>query len=353
MSCSFPGPVCSQGKLNPPEKWVLGEGGAKMNSITDVEGVKVGQTTDAEALTGCTVILTERGAAAGVDVRGSAPGTRETDLLRPGNLVEEVHAVLLTGGSAFGLDAASGVMAYLEERGFGFDVGVARVPIVPAAVLFDLGVGDPRRRPDRDMGYRACLAASSEPPAEGSFGAGTGATVGKLFGQRHAMKGGIGSWSTRLDSGVTVGAIVAVNAFGDVLDPTTGEILAGSRNPLTGKLVGTSEMMKRGREMGDFAATNTTIAVVATDAALTKAEANKVAQMAHNGLARSISPVHTMFDGDTVFCLSTGPRVSDVNIVGTVAAEVLAEAVKRAVLAAEGIPGIPSCRDLGTQNSPR
>ena len=316
-----------------------------MSSITDVEGVKVGHATDAEALTGCTVVLTERGAVGGVDVRGSAPGTRETDLLRPGNLVEEVHAVLLTGGSAFGLDAASGVMAYLEENGFGFDVGVTRVPIVPAAVLFDLAIGDHRRRPDRDMGYRACLAASSEPPDEGNAGAGTGATVGKFFGQGQAMKGGIGSWSIRLDSGAMVGAIVAVNAFGDVLDPETGEIMAGARNPLTGKLVGTSEMLKRGRETGDFAVTNTTIAVVATDAALTKTEANKVAQMAHNGLARSISPVHTMFDGDTVFCLSTGPRASNVNIVGTVAAEVLAEAVKRAILAAEGVPGLPSCRD--------
>ena len=318
-----------------------------MGYITDVPGVMVGQVTDREGLTGCTVILVERGAVGGVDVRGSAPATRETDLLRPGNLVRQAHAVVLAGGSAFGLDAAGGVAAYLEEKGVGLDVGVGRVPIVPTAALFDLNLGSPGARPDRQAGYEAARLARTGPVEEGSVGAGTGATVGKFFGIRQAMKGGLGTWSERLDSGVTVGAIVAVNAFGDVINPENGQLLAGTRNPMARGLVHTAELMKRGREMGDFVSANTTIAVVATDAALTKEEANKVAQMAHDGLARTIAPVHTMFDGDAVFCLSTGDKRSHVNIIGTVAAEVLAQAVIRAVTLAESLGGVPAVRDLG------
>lgn len=317
-----------------------------MGYITDVPGIKVGQVTDKQGLTGCTVILSERGAVASVDVRGSAPATRETDLLRPGNLVRQAHAILLAGGSAYGLNAAAGVMAYLEEKGFGLDVGVGKVPIVPAAALFDLNLGDPAVRPDREMGYEAARLAETGPVAEGSVGAGTGATVGKFFGVRQAMKGGVGTWSERLDSGVTVGALVAVNAFGDVISPETGQVLAGTRNPMARGLVRTSEMMKRGREMGDFISANTTLAVVATDAALTKEEAMKVAQMAHDGLARTISPVHTLYDGDAVFCLSTGDKRSNVNIIGTVAAEVLALAVIRAVTLAESLGGVPALKDL-------
>lgn len=340
-----------------------------MPSIVDVPGIKVGHATNREALTGCTVVLAEEGAVAGVDVRGSAPGTRETDLLRPGNLVERVHAVLLAGGSAFGLAAADGVMAYLEERGIGFDVGVTRVPIVPAAVLFDLHAGDWRVRPDRAMGYQACVNAAAPvnaagATAEGNVGAGTGATVGKLFGPPQGMKSGVGTWSITLPGGVVIGAIVAVNAFGDVLDSQTGQLLAGPRDPQTGKPVRTMEFLqgiqdvpaRSGMEsempgtpdFSDFAGSNTTIGVVATNARLSKEAANKAAQMAHDGLARSISPVHTMVDGDTLFALSTGDVEADLSTVGAVAAEVVVQAVKRAVLAAESLGGIPAHRDVFT-----
>lgn len=321
-----------------------------MPAIIDVPGIKVGHATNREALTGCTVILAGEGAVAGVDVRGSAPGTRETDLLRPGNLVERVHAVLLAGGSAFGLAAADGVMAYLEEKGIGFDVGVARVPIVPAAVLFDLQAGDPRVRPDRAMGYQACVNASATPFSEGNVGAGTGATVGKLFGPLQCMKGGLGTWSITLPGGAVIGAIVAVNAFGDVLDSQTGKLLAGPRDPQTGQPVRTMEILQGKTpdpaDFADFAGANTTIGVVATNARLSKEAANKVAQMAHDGLARSISPVHTMLDGDTLFALSTGDLEADLSTVGAVAAEAVAQAVKRAILAAEALGGIPPHRDI-------
>lgn len=316
-------------------------------NITDVPGIKVGQVTNESALTGCTVILCEDGAVGGVDVRGAAPGTRETDLLRPGTLVDRVHGVLLAGGSAYGLDAASGVMKYLEEQGIGFDVGVARVPIVPAAILFDLAIGDPKVRPDLNMGYEAARLAISGPVEEGNVGAGTGATVGKFFGPGYAMKSGLGTASKRLDSGVTIGAIVAVNAFGDVYDSETNQMIAGALNPMTGKLVKTIDVMASSFEIGNnFAGVNTTIAVVATDAKLSKEEANKVAQMAQNGLARTIKPVHTMFDGDTVFALSTGTKEGSVNIIGTMAAEVLAIAVKRAVVKAQGVAGLKSYQDI-------
>ncbi len=321
------------------------------NAVTDVEGIKVGHYTDREGVTGCTVVLCEGGAVGGVDVRGSAPGTRETDLMRPVNLVQEIHAVLLTGGSAYGLDAASGVMRWLEERGVGFNVGVGVVPLVPAAVLLDLTIGDPKARPDAEAGYQACQSATDGPVAEGSVGAGTGATVGKLLGPKFATKSGLGTASVKIGKGIVVGAIVAVNAFGDVVDPDTGDIIAGTRKPVVGGFVNTVKRMQGdlGQTILGFA--NTTLAVVATNGYLTKEAANKVAQMAHDGLARSIRPVHTMFDGDTVFVLATGkpPKKgseADPSVAGTAAAEVLARAVVRAAQQAQSLGGVPAACDL-------
>ncbi len=325
-------------------------------SITDVPGVLVGQVEDPDAVTGCTVLLCKGGAVAGVDQRGGAPGTRETDLLGPMHLVQKVHAVLLTGGSAFGLDAATGVMRYLEEQGIGFDVRVAKVPIVPAAVLFDLDIGKADIRPDAGMGYAACLNASSDHPREGNAGAGMGATVGKILGMTSAMKSGIGTASRDLGGGLVVGAIVAVNAFGDITDPRTGAILAGARPAKIGPVriggegpyADTLEAMKSmiGKTVLRFASRgNTVIGVVATNAALSKEDANKVAQMAHDGLARTVRPAHTMLDGDTIFAISTGSKKADVNLVGAYAAEVLASAILRAVSAAESIGEIPAPRD--------
>ncbi len=312
--------------------------------ITDVPGLSVGHATDLQAATGCTVVLCERGAVAGVDVRGSAPGTRETDLLRPMTLVERIHAVLLTGGSAFGLAAADGVMRFLEERGVGYDVRVAKVPIVPAAVIFDLAVGSPLVRPDPAMGYAAARAASAGPVEEGTVGAGTGATVGKLGGHATAMKAGVGTWALRLPGDVVVGALAVVNAFGDVLDDRTGQILAGARDPASGRFLDTARALVGGaRPAGP--ATNTTLAVVATNARLTKEQANKLAQLGHDGLARVISPVHTLFDGDTVFALSTGAADADPLALGAAAVEAVAEAVKRAVRLARGLGGIPGLAD--------
>ncbi|MBN1810481.1 MAG: P1 family peptidase [Anaerolineae bacterium] len=323
------------------------------NTITDVPGIKVGHYTDKEGVTGCTVVLCEGGAVGGVDVRGSAPGTRETDLMRPVNLVQEVHAVVLTGGSAYGLDAASGVMRWLEEREIGFNVGVGVVPIVPAAVLFDLTIGDPKARPNAEAGYQACQSATDGPVAEGSVGAGTGATVGKLLGPKFATKSGLGTASVKIGKGLVVGAIVAVNAFGDIVDPDTGAILAGTRKPVVGGFVNTVKQMQGDLGQTILGLANTTLAVVATNAYLTKEAVNKVAQMAHDGLARSIRPVHTMFDGDTVFALATGkpPKKkegtgTDPSVVGAAAAEVLAQAVVRAVQQAEPLGGIPAARDL-------
>jgi L-aminopeptidase/D-esterase-like protein len=324
-------------------------------TITDVPGIEVGNAQDDVALTGCTVVLCRRGAVAGVDVRGSAPGTRETDLLDPINLVQRVHAVMLAGGSAFGLDAAGGVMRFLEERKIGFETGVARVPIVPAAILFDLNLGDGHVRPDAAMGYRACQAASRARPTEGNAGAGTGASVGKLFGPAFAMKAGLGTASLRV-GGVVVGALVAVNCFGDVIDPGSGAILAGLRSGTAKRgragsnpyFADTPSMMgtPRGRAVLQRATeTNTLIGVVATDAALTKAQATKVAQMAHDGLARAVRPAHTMLDGDTIFALSTGNQRADVTSVGAFAAEVITHAILRAVRLATpagGLPGLNS-----------
>ena len=313
----------------------------------------MGHETNNLALTGCTVILCREGAVSGVDQRGGAPGTRETDLLRPMHMVENVHAILLGGGSAFGLDAATGVMRYLEENEIGFNTGVARVPIVPAAILFDLGIGDPTIRPDAAMGYRASQNASNEPPAEGNVGAGTGCTVGKILGGGQSMKSGIGTASMEIGGGVVVGAIVAVNAFGDIIDPETQQIIAGARATKVGPLklgsegyfADTLEVMKTlaGRAILGFASrTNTVIGVVATNAKLDKNETNKVAQMAHNGLARTIRPAHTMFDGDTIFALATGKKNADVNIVGAFAAEVMAHAILRGVRAVKSIEGFPA-----------
>lgn len=326
------------------------------NAITDVPGIEVGQAHDLDALTGVTVVLCRNGAVGGVDVRGSAPGTRETDLLNPLNLVEKVHAVTLAGGSAFGLDAASGVMKYLEEQRIGFNTGAGIVPIVPAAILFDLNLGRGDIRPTPEMGYRAAAAANTGMVAEGNVGAGTGATVGKIFGPKSAMKSGLGTASLAIGAGVVVGAIVAVNAFGDVIDPQTGEIVAGARAVDVGVLhlgakgyfANTLELMKSfaGRTVLGFATkTNTVIAVVATNAKLTKSEANKMAQMAHDGIARVIRPAHTMLDGDTVFALSTGGKKLDVTTVGAFAAEALAIACLRAARSAEGAGGVPGLRD--------
>jgi len=325
---------------------------ALQNAITDVPGIEVGHAEDEEALTGCTVILCRKGAVAGVDVRGGAPGTRETDLLSPVNLVNRVHAVLLTGGSAYGLDAASGVMRYLEENGIGLDTGAARVPIVPAAVLYDIAVGRSDLRPDAAMGYRAASSASSAPPKEGNAGAGMGATVGKILGMKQAMKSGIGTASLSLGGGVILGAIAAVNAFGDVIDPETGKILAGTRAAKAGPFrigeeggfADTLETMKTlpGRTVMRFAARgNTVIGLVATNAHLDKAGATKVAQMAHDGLARVIRPAHTMLDGDTIFALSTGDKKADISTLGAYAAEVFAQAILRAVKKAAPAGNLP------------
>ncbi|MFQ5925351.1 MAG: P1 family peptidase [Dehalococcoidia bacterium] len=317
------------------------------NAITDVPGIRVGHYSDKEAATGCTVILCEEGAVAGVDVRGSAPGTRETDPLRPMSLVGQAHAILLSGGSAFGLDAAGGVMRYLEEGGYGFEVGVDKVPIVPAAILFDLRLGNSKVRPGPEEGYQACLAASSGPVAEGSVGAGTGATVGKILGPERMTKAGLGTASQRLGN-ITIGAIVAVNAFGDVVDPESGEVIAGPRNIEHGGFFRTIDIMKKLVEMKSPIPTNTTIGVVATDAPLNKEQVNKVAQMAHDGLARAIRPAHTMVDGDAIFALSTGKgeEGEDVTIIGSLAAEVVATAIVRAVRQAEGLVGIPAAREV-------
>ncbi len=315
-----------------------------MPQITDVTGIKVGHAADVHAVTGCTVILCEQGAVGGVDVRGSAPGTRETDVLRPMNLVERVHGVLLTGGSAFGLAAADGVMRFLDERGVGFDVTVAKVPLVAAAVVFDLMIGSATVRPTAEMGYAAARAASGGSVEEGSVGAGTGATVGKLMGPLSAMKGGVGTWAVGLPGGVVVGALVVVNAYGDVLDDRTGQILAGARDRATGRFLNMAQALMGGHRSPGFG-TNTTLVVVATNAGLTKEQANKLAQLGHDGLARVISPVHTMYDGDTVFALSTGDAKADMIPLGVAAVEVVAEAVKRAVRLAKGLGGIPGLAD--------
>lgn len=316
------------------------------NAITDIKGIKVGHYTDKEAITGCTVVLCESGAVAGVDVRGSAPGTRETDLLRPMNLVEKAQAILFSGGSAFGLDAAGGVMRYLEERGFGHETLVAKVPIVPAAIIFDLNIGSSKVRPGIEEGYKACLAASNKEVAEGCVGAGTGATVGKMLGITRATKGGLGTASQEIGNGIIVGALVVVNAVGDVIDHRTGKILAGPRNEQNNGFANTVELLKQIQKMQNDLGDNTVLGVIATNANLTKEQVNKLAQMAQDGTARAINPSHTMHDGDAIFALSLGDKTSDINILGSVAAEVVADAIVRAVEQAETLGGIPSIKDV-------
>ena len=324
-------------------------------AITDVAGIEVGQFTDTRRPTGVSVVVARTGAVAGVDVRGAAPGTRETDLLHPSNLVQQAHAVLLAGGSAWGLDAAAGVMRWLEEQGVGLEVGYGLVPIVPAAVLFDLPVGDPRIRPDAEAGYLACQAACRAAPAQGSVGAGAGALVGKMFGVARAMKGGIGTASLSA-GGFTVGALVACNAVGDVLDPATGEVLAGARTEDGTALFDTRRAVLTGAvPRAPLAGSNTTIGVIATDAVLTKAQAHRLAQVAHDGLARSINPVHTLSDGDTLFALGTGASGKSANmaVLSVLAAEVTALAVVNGIRAARGVSANgmtwPSASELASE----
>jgi len=323
-------------------------------SIVDVAGIRVGHFTDTRRPTGCTVLLIDGAAVAGVDVRGGAPGSRETDLLRSEMSSTEVHAILLSGGSSFGLDAASGVVKFLEERSIGIQTRAMRIPIVPAAILYDLLLGDPKIRPDAQAGYKACEAASTVTPQEGNFGAGAGATVGKLYGIERAMKGGIGNASITIrgSNGLTVGAIAAVNAIGDVIDPSSGRIIAGVRSVDGRSIAGGMTAIRSGGPIPPLmGGTSTTLAVVATDAILSKAQANKVAQMAQDGLARAINPAHTPGDGDTVFALATGKtgREGNVTLIGALAAEVVAMAIVNGVRAAKPVLGIPSASSFETK----
>jgi L-aminopeptidase/D-esterase-like protein len=334
-------------------------------SLTSVPGIKVGHFTSRQRPTGCTVVLCEGGAVAGVDVRGSAPGTRETDLLNPIHTVQQVHAIMLSGGSAYGLDAATGAMRYLEERGIGFKIDTLDpkrksgfrgvVPIVPAAVLFDLEIGDPKLRPTAESGYQACQAASSGPVAEGNVGAGAGATVGKLFGMEFAMKSGLGSAGLKVGiSDIFVGALAAVNAVGDVIDPKNGKILAGARTADGRGFRDSLREILRGYQVLPPSNANTTLAVIATNVAFDKAQMTKIAQMAQDGLARAINPVHTPADGDTIFALSTGALKLKVNHghIGAIAAELISQAVIRAVIVAKSLPGFPAYGDMyGPKNA--
>ena len=321
-------------------------------TLTAVPGIKVGHHTLSERPTGCTVILVDGdGAAGGVSQRGGAPGTRETDLLDPLNMVDKVNAVVLAGGSAFGLEAATGTVKWLEEHNLGWDVRIAKVPIVPAAILFDLPVGgNPKIRPTADCGYRAAAAASSAPVREGTIGAGAGATVGKTGGPGRSMKAGLGSYSITLPNGLSVGAIVAVNAVGDIVDPDTGQIVAGVRNP-DGTFADARTLLRTGQTgPRPRAGENTTIGLVATNARLSKAQAQRMALMADDGLARAIYPSHTMGDGDTVFALATGQWTGDADVtqIGALAADVMARAIVRAATEATGLPNLPAARDVKT-----
>lgn len=322
------------------------------DGITDVEGVAVGHASDFEALTGCTVVLFEEGAIGGGLIPGMAAGTRGTELFRSLHLRDEIHGILLTGGSGFGLDAVGGVMRYLEEQGIGFDVKITKIPRVPSAVIFDLTVGNCLRRPDAKMGYQACLNATTGPVERGSVGVGTGATVGKLYGLKRAMKGGVGTASVEGPYGV-VGALAVVNSFGDVIDYYTGQILAGLRDETGTEVIGTMEEMKEGKLPRDFdfgfrEGQNTTLAVVALEASLIKPELNMVALMAQRALVKTISPIHTTFDGDVIFAVSLGKYKgeADLNLLGLLAEEALARAVNNAIRAAKGLGGIPSYTDL-------
>lgn len=314
-----------------------------MGSLTDIPGIRVGHAMDEQALTGCTVILCEQGAVGAVDIRGGATGTRDLGVLDPGHITPHVHALLLSGGSAFGLDAAGGVMRYLEERGVGFAAGNHRVPIVPAAIIFDLSIGDPRVRPTVAMGYAACQQASTAPVVEGSVGAGLGATVGKVRGLQYAMKGGVGSASLAFADGAIVAALVVVNCWGDVMQD--GQIIAGSRGH-HGRFADAAQLVRSGRTARASRELNTTLGVVATNVRLTKVELTKMAQWAQHGLIRTISPVHTMYDGDLVFALSLGSQSADLQRLGLAAADMLAHAVIRAVTTAQSRGGIPGYAEV-------
>jgi L-aminopeptidase/D-esterase-like protein len=315
--------------------------------ITRVQGFLVGHANDFKGITGCTVILCPPGTVGSADVRGSAAGTRQMDTLIGLHIVEEVQGVCIAGGSAFGLDAAGGVMEYLEERGRGFDVGITRVPIVPTAVIYDLAVGDCRARPDKPMGYAACQAALDRPQGDGSVGAGVGATVGKIFGMQQATKGGLGTSCLEGPQGLQVGALAVVNAFGDVVDPVAGTILAGARQTRDSREFGdTVRQIRQGFVRRQFGELNTTIGVVATNARLNREQAQKIAQMGHNALARCIRPVHTLFDGDVVFVLAQPQVEADLHNVGALAEAALEEAIVRAVKSANGLGVLPSYQDL-------
>ena len=312
-----------------------------MKGLTDIPGIRVGHASDYDALTGCTVILCDGGAVGGVDIRGAATGTEEIDVLRPAHITPQVHAVVLAGGSAFGLEAASGVRRYLDHRGVGFTMGGPVVPIVPCAILYDLGIGKPNVRPTREMGESAAAAATADTVKQGAVGAGTGATVGKILGMDQAMKSGIGSFTVELNASVRVAALVAVNAFGDVRDPETGQLIAGARRSRNSmELVDTESAMKHGAR-GGGGRQNTTLVVVATNAKLSKVGASRLAQMASLGMARTIYPVNTAFDGDLCFALSLGNETADLNTLGVIAAEAVARAVVHAVKNAPTLGGVP------------
>lgn len=315
-----------------------------MKGLTDIPGLLVGHASDYDGLTGCTVVVCEGGAVAGGDIRGSASGTEEFPVLDPGHVTARVHAVVLAGGSAFGLEAASGVRRHLEHKGVGFDTGAAKVPIVPCAVLYDLGVGKASARPTREMGEAAAATASAEAVQEGAVGAGTGATVGKLFGIRQAMKSGVGSATVTLEgslAGVRVAALAVVNALGDVVDPATGKIVAGARrSPTSREFANTEAALKRGAR-GGFRGENTTLVVVATNARLSKVAARKLAELSQLGVARTIRPVHTMSDGDLAVALSLGEAKADVDALGVAAAEAVGQAILRAVRMAPTLGGVP------------
>ncbi|MBV7315410.1 P1 family peptidase [Shewanella sp. NIFS-20-20] len=317
-------------------------------AIFAIQGLQVGQMSDHQGLTGVTVLRFDQGASAGVDVRGAAPGTRETELLRPENLVDKVHAIVLSGGSAFGLDSMTGVSQYLEQQGIGFDVGVANVPIVTGAVLFDLALGDANARPDAKMGFAAAKAAHRLGVEEGNVGAGTGASVGKIAGMARATKGGLGCYSTTLANGAVIGALVAVNAWGDVVKDNT--LVASTRSEDGKRFVSGTQLLINGVEGQGFAGANTTIGAIVTNAKLTKAQALKIAQMGHDGFARAIRPVHSLYDGDTLFAAGTGEvTVNDINLLGVVAAEVVEQAIYRAVAKARSAGGIPAASEIPAQ----
>lgn len=313
--------------------------------ITDVEGIKVGHSQCKEGMTGCTVVICEEGATGGVDVRGSAPGTRETDLFQPEKMVDQVHGIVLSGGSAFGLDASAGVMKYLEENNIGLDVGVTKVPIVASAVIFDLNIGNHKIRPGLEMGYLAAESADNKENRQGNIGAGMGATVGKILGPENAMKSGLGSATVKIGD-LVVSAIVAVNSFGDIYDYKSNRQIAGVYDYKNMELLNTIDIMKNKDKKLGFNLTNTTIGIIGTNAILTKAESNKVAEMAHNGFARSINPIHTMMDGDTIFTMATNKVHGDVNLIGTIAAEVMSQAITNGVVFARDSHGLKSYEDI-------